>query len=575
MPVAQAAPALKPKLSVDGAPISGDLQDRLTELVLDDSISLPDMLDLTFADTNSGFFEASPFKIGAKVKVDLSAPGQPPSIFEGECVSIGARYHTGKFQATVRAFDLSHRLNRGRITKTFESMTASDIFTRIIGEHGLTKGTVENTTVTFPFLSVVNETPFAFVHRLAAEHGLEAVMADNKMHLRKPGSTDPPTTLTLGGVILSLDVEVSAADQVKEIVVAGWDPKQKKAVPGQATVATKAAKIELTPVALSTKMGATKKLVIGARPVETQAHATAIAKATAEQAGSSFIDVRGTASGQTGLRAGKKINLQGCGKFVNGEYTLSSTRHTWNEYVGYVTEFTVSGQQDRSLGGLMAGSGAGAASANRSMGGVVTAIVTDNKDPENIGRVKVALPWLDAEHVSGWARVAYPGGGPNRGITFLPEVNDEVAVAFHHGDPGQPVVIGGLYNGKDKFPDHQGAGHTDRGKTAFRGLYSDKHHLAFADKTGQESITLGLRDKSYVITLDKKGTVVSIGSDGKVDIKAKQGVTITAASGNIVLDAKAGDVKIGGVNVTVEGKAGLTLSATGTAKLKGATVAIG
>ncbi|MDQ6837357.1 MAG: hypothetical protein M3137_03180 [Actinomycetota bacterium] len=148
-------------------------------------------------------------------------------------------------------------------------------------------------------------------------------------------------------------------------------------------------------------------------------------------------------------------------------------------------------------------------------------------------------------------------------------------MAFEHGDPDKPMVIGGLFNGKDKFPDHKGDSHTARGVVEYCGIFTSKHGLAFTDKQGQESITLGLRDKSYMITLDKKGTVVSIGSDGKVDVKAKQGVPITAAQGNIELVAKAGDVKIGGLNVTVEAKAGLTLSSTGQAKLKGAIVAIG
>ncbi len=574
MSIAQASPGVKPKLSVNGAPLKEEAASLLTNFVLDDSVTLPDMLELTFADFNAGLLEAIPFQVGHKIKLEMSAPGQPPSTFEGECVSIGASYHAGKFQATVRALDLSHRLNRGRMTRTFESMTAADMFRKVIAEAGLTAGKIEATSVTFPFRSVVNESPFAFLRRLAAEHGLEAVAADNKMHFRKPGSTEPAITLEPGGALLSIDADISGVDQVKDIVVAGWDPKQKKEVIGKQAVATKAAKLLQNPADLSAKFkGApTGKLVIGGGAVETQAHAAAIAKATSEHVGSAFVDVRGTATGHTGLRAGGKIKLQGAGKQVNGEYILSNTRHIWDQDLGYVTEFTVSGQQDRSLGGLVDGMTGAKGS---TISGVVPAIVTDNKDPEDGGRVRIALPWLDADHVSGWARIAYPGGGKDRGITFLPEVNDEVLVAFMHGDPGHPMVLGGLYNGKDKFPGHKGAAHTDRGKTAERGLYSNKHQLTFTDKAGGEAITLGLRDKTYMITLDKKGTVISIGSDGKVDVKAKQGVTITALQGNIELTAKAGDVKIGGVNVVVEGKAGLTLSSTGPAKLKGVTVAIG
>jgi uncharacterized protein (DUF2345 family) len=137
------------------------------------------------------------------------------------------------------------------------------------------------------------------------------------------------------------------------------------------------------------------------------------------------------------------------------------------------------------------------------------------------------------------------------------------------------MVIGGLFNGKDKFPDHKGPQHFDRGKTNEYGVHTDKHQLTFTDKQGSEAISLGLRDKSYMITIDKKGTAISIGSDGKVDVKAKSGVTITVEQGNIELVAKAGDVKISAMNVTMKAQAGLSLEATGQAKLKGATVAIG
>ena len=571
-----AAPALTAKVSVDGAPLGGAAVAQLTEIVLDDSVHLPDMIDLTFDDFNSGFLEANTgFKIGAKVKVELNAPGQPSSTFDGECVSIGASYHAGRNFATIRALDISHRLNRGRMTMTFERMTADAIFKKVIGELGIPCGTVVPCSVTFEALSMVNEFPVDFLSRLAAEHGLESVCEGGKMHMRKPETATPAIPLEVGGTILSLDVELSAADQGKDYQTVGWDPKKKEAVVGKAPVATKAAKVDKFDVAaMAQKMGPTKPFVVGDRFVDQQAHATAIAKATAEQHGSAFVDMRGTMSGNTAVRAGTKIKLEDVSKWLKGEYRLSNTRHIWNQQGGYVTEFTVSGQSDRSLGGLVAG--AAGPPPGRTMSGLVTAIVTDNKDPNDWGRVKVALKWLDPQHQSGWARVAYPGAGNNRGITFIPEVNDEVYVAFEHGDPDRLIVLGGVYNGKDKFPDHKGPSHTDRGKTVHYGLYTDKGKLTISDKQGNEEMTLGLRDKSYIITIDKKGTVLSIGSDGKVEVTAKDNITITSKMGDIELKAgPAGNVKISGMNVSVEAKAGLTMKATGQAVLKGATVAIG
>ncbi|MGF1485900.1 MAG: phage baseplate assembly protein V [Prochloraceae cyanobacterium] len=80
-------------------------------------------------------------------------------------------------------------------------------------------------------------------------------------------------------------------------------------------------------------------------------------------------------------------------------------------------------------------------------------IVTDNEDPEKMGRVKVKFPTLTEEHNSAWARIVSVGGGKERGIDWLPEIDDEVLVGFEHGSIDRPLVLGGLWNGKDVPPE--------------------------------------------------------------------------------------------------------------------------
>ncbi|MHC5732095.1 MAG: phage baseplate assembly protein V, partial [Nostoc sp.] len=80
-------------------------------------------------------------------------------------------------------------------------------------------------------------------------------------------------------------------------------------------------------------------------------------------------------------------------------------------------------------------------------------IVTDNKDPQGWGRVKVKFPTLTEDHASNWARVVAPGAANGRGFDCLPEVNDEVLVGFEHGDIHRPYVLGGVWNGKDAPPE--------------------------------------------------------------------------------------------------------------------------
>ena len=84
--------------------------------------------------------------------------------------------------------------------------------------------------------------------------------------------------------------------------------------------------------------------------------------------------------------------------------------------------------------------------------GVVVGIVTNNQDPDGMGRIKVKLPRISGEDESNWARVVSFMAGKEMGAFFLPEVEDEVLVAFEHGDINQPYVIGSLWNGVDAPP---------------------------------------------------------------------------------------------------------------------------
>src|SRR5205085_2988322 len=116
--------------------------------------------------------------------------------------------------------------------------------------------------------------------------------------------------------------------------------------------------------------------------------------------------------------------------------------------------------------------------------GVVVGVVTNNQDdPDGLGRVKVKFPWLSNDEESFWARVAVPMAGKERGFYFLPEVEDEVLVAFEHGDPRFPYVLGSLWNGQDKPPEK------NDGKNNVRVIKSRSGHvIRLNDEDGKEKI---------------------------------------------------------------------------------------
>jgi len=185
--------------------------------------------------------------------------------------------------------------------------------------------------------------------------------------------------------------------------------------------------------------------------------------------------------------------------------------------------------------------------------GVVMGIVTNNQDPDKMHRVRVKFPWLSDDHESWWARIATPMAGGSRGMYFLPEVNDEVLVAFEHGDVRFPYVVGSLWNGQDSPPENNGDGNNNR-----RLIHSRSGHLIRLDDTnGDEKIEIIDKTGNNSVTIKSSDNSISITCNGKLTLHASQGIEMTSDT----------DIKIqANTTMDVESSAPMTI--------KGATVSI-
>jgi len=193
--------------------------------------------------------------------------------------------------------------------------------------------------------------------------------------------------------------------------------------------------------------------------------------------------------------------------------------------------------------------------------GVVVGVVTNNQDPDGLGRVKVKFPWLSDQDESQWARIAAPMAGNERGVYFLPEVDDEVLVAFEHGDVRFPFVIGALWNGVDKPPADNGDG-----KNNLRVIKSRSGHtIKLNDEDGKE--TIEIIDKS------EKNSVVIDTANNSITITSEKDITLSATKGTIKLDAQKLEIK-SSADSKIEAGAGMDVKASATMNIKGATVNI-
>ncbi len=234
---------------------------------------------------------------------------------------------------------------------------------------------------------------------------------------------------------------------------------------------------------------------------------------------------------------------------------------------------------------------------NRRFAGIMVGIVTNIEDPAHSGRVRVKLINI-SENVceTDFIRVVTPMAGAGYGMFFLPEVGDEVLVAFANGDFSRPYVIGFLWNSRNTQP----VKIEDGGKNNVRMIKSKEGHtIIFNDDTEKEpgikiqtkqGLILNLSDKNDEKTIslsDNSGNIIEINSnDGKGKFETKTEITVKSGKGTITLGSdgivlKGGDIalegqqiSIKGTSVQLEGSSGITVSSNGETNVKGTMVKV-
>jgi uncharacterized protein involved in type VI secretion and phage assembly len=553
-------------VSADGRPLPDDVAALLASACVDTAVNVPDMLELRFSDDAGVVLGKRLFEVGTEVTVKVQPADNttPDELMRGEVTAIETELDAAGMHVVVRAFDRSHRLYRGRRVKAFQNSTVSDVFRKVVSGAGLSaKCSVADTAV----LEHVGQNAISdweFITRLAGWIGAEVTMDKGTIELRDPvkASTAPSSSqssqhnalvLERGRNIITLRATVTGADQVPSVEVRGWDVKRKEVVSATATAAASSAELAgESPAALAGKVHSPEWLEYDER-FSSQSRCKARAGAVSGRLAGSFAEFDCLVEGNPDLRSGTSVALANVGHPFDGKYTVSAARHEFSPHTGYRTHVTVSNAADRSLYGLGTGGAAGSRAAGH-MDGVTIGIVTSLKDPEQLGRVKLKFPMLADDFESGWCRVVQPGVGPRHGMVWLPEVGDEVLVAFGQGHSDAPYVLGGIFNGKDK-PDKAWDQHVDgQGRLTRRALVSRTGMVVEMLESAQaEQLVISTTSGKHKISLSQKDNTMELASEGPVSVTAKQDITLSTESGT---------VSIKGNNVKIEATSDLTLNGT-------------
>ncbi|HEY4348499.1 MAG TPA: VgrG-related protein [Gaiellaceae bacterium] len=541
------------EVRVGGKAIDPKIGEKLVEARIQENLRLPDACLLRFSDPGLENVDTFPLQIGSEIEVLLAGieATSLTSVFKGMVVSLEPEFGASGTILGVRAYDGSHTLHQTKKAETYQNMTAADIARKVAKNGGIDVGTIDDAGPAHDFVQQNNETDWEFLWRLAGRIDFEVLVVDHKLIFRKAG---PPAgtqdiTLKWGDNLISFKPRVTAVQQVDKVTVRARNPASKQPFEATENVTEPASQIGISrSSAASSLKGGT--MVVADRPVLSQEEAQDLAKSYANHVGSAYLEAEGSCKGNPLIKAGSKVKIDGVGTKFGGTYVVSSCVQLFQGSHGYKTLFSTAGRSSRSLVDLMTPKG------KRGWGNsVVIGMVTNNDDPDKLGRVRVSYPALGSGTEGWWARVTAPNAGAARGLMMMPQVGDEVVIGFEHDDVHKPYVLGSVWNGP-----------------------------------AQPGDDLVLKDGSFSLQSDQKVNIhakdaISIKSDkdftlettGKVEQKPQGDFTVEAGGNISIKCGPAATLTIeGGTQLTIKcGMAKIDMSKTGTVQVSGTSIMLG
>ncbi|MFC1892696.1 VgrG-related protein [Chloroflexota bacterium] len=571
---------------IKGENATREMMHAVREIVVDTSLHLPDMFTIHLNDSELEWIDSPLLEIGAPVEISAIIGGREEGgtatklITKGEITAIEPELlATGDSSVIIRGYDKSHRFHRVKKSRVFKNVKDSDIVQEIAGDCGLQPQVDPPTSEVYDHVFQDYQTDMEFIQDRAQRVGYFAYVRDGTLYFTdQPTTGGSPVPLKLGENLKDFQARFTAAEQVAEVEVRGWDPKEKQPIIG------KASRPPGDPPRDSigrhggdmaeSAFGMGSQEVVNNHPVWSQGEADTLAGSILDERCHAFFHGEGSCFGNPAVRAGAEVDLQKIGTRFSGKYRVTRAVHRYN-LESYTTEFEISGFRANTLGQLLA-------SKDGRGYGVVPGIVTNVNDDDGLARVKVKYPTISDDLESDWARLVTPMAGPEMGIEFIPEVNDEVLVAFEYNDINKPYILGALWNNEDKPPETSDtivAG----GKVQKRIIHSRSgHRITLDDTDGGEKIEIVDKTKKNFFKINSSENSISIEtSDGHKIVMDAQGIVMESAgkltlksTGNIEIDTKGNMTTKSMGNTEIQATANMTAKSTGMMKVQGTSATI-
>ena len=509
-----------------------------------------------------GGLDATDFKVidtdqlqaGAEIEILLRELSKPDvSVFKGVVVRATMRLADRRPEIHVELRSKAISMTNHRRSDVFEEKTDSDVIKDIIGNHRLSVGTVAALAETHPALVQYRVTDWDFIVTRAQAMGLCVVVDQDAISVVEPDpakAASQEVTLWIDELV-DMEIEEDALSQVTGVKAQSWDPVAQDLV-----APAKGAELAL-------KQGTAKPAEAAEIRGKDPSSLFTSAPATAKEVGLwadgtlarnrlSFLRGRVTIMGGTAPMPMETLKIAGAGDRFSGTGLITAVRHDVNQD-GWRTSLTLGlnnrrlvdqpGVQETPAGGLLP-----------AVSGLQVGKVTSlDDDPAGLNRIQIRIPSLGSEAPSLWARMALMHAGPDHGVFFRPELNDEVIVGFANDDPRTPVILGSLYS--QDVPETTGV------------VDAENLTKGIVTRTGVQ-IIINDADKPSVTISTPAGASFTLDDDA-------QSATLVDESGNqVVLDADGIQVKSAS-DMVIDAGGDLTISASGAISIEaGSDVAI-
>lgn len=511
---------------------------------------------------------------GKEIEIKFGYKGDEEPVFKGIIIKHGIKTAGANSNSmlSIEAKDVAVKLTVGRKNRYFSDTTDSDILETLLGDYGDITADVEATTTTHAQMVQYYCTDWDFLVTRAEINGQLTMVDDAIIKTAAPDyAQEPVANLAYGQNILEFDFEMDARTQFPTIETRAWDLANQEVV----TSSNQPQNITELGNLSSSDLSAT----IGLDPLNYQ-HTGALDSqelqswTNARMLRSQLSKIRGRIKilGNNEIKPGSLVNLEGLGERFSGTAFVSGVSHTfgsnWNTqlHIGLDPKFLTESYDDvqavpssallPAIDGLHVGK--------------VTAI---HDDPLGEHRIKVRLPLISTDEEGTWARITTLDAGDNRGSFFLPELDDEVIVGFLNNDPRNPIVIGMVHSSARPAPFTASEENNEKGfvtRSEMKLVFDDDKKSIRIETPAGKKITLD-EDAGTIVLEDDNSNTVSMDSSG-----------ISIESGGDVKIKATGDVSLEGTNINIkanaqfkaEGSAGVEMSSSATATLKGSLVQI-